>query len=50
MLKDAGQITAKLAKDFAESEFDKFRPLQDLEYRSDFDKEIGQLESKKETP
>lgn len=48
VLKDAGKITAKLAKEYAESEFEKFRPRQDLEYRSDFDKEIGQLKSQKE--
>lgn len=45
VLKDAGKVTAKLAKDFAESEFEKFRPRQDLEYRSDFDKEIEKLKS-----
>ena len=47
VLKDAGKITAKLAKEHAESEFEKFRPRQDLEYRSDFDKEIRKLESDK---
>ncbi|MDP4583697.1 MAG: virulence RhuM family protein [Verrucomicrobiales bacterium] len=48
VLKDAGKITAKLAKEYAESEFENFRPRQDLEYRSDFDKEVEGLESKKE--
>lgn len=47
VLKDAGQITAKLAKKHAESEFEKFRPCQDLEYRSDFDKEVKKLQSDK---
>jgi hypothetical protein len=46
VLKDAGKITAKLAKEYAESEFEKFRPRQDLEYRSDFDKEVEKIESK----
>lgn len=46
VLKDAGKVTAKLAKEYAESEFEKFRPRQDLEYRSDFDKEVKQLEAK----
>ncbi len=45
VLKDAGKITAKLARDHAESEFEKFRPKQDLEFRSDFDKEVKKLES-----
>ena len=40
VLKDAGKVTAKLAKDHAESEFENFRPKQDLEYRSDFDREV----------
>jgi hypothetical protein len=47
VLKDAGKISAKLAKEHAESEFEKFRPRQDLEYRSDFDKEIKKLQPKK---
>ena len=47
VLKDAGKISAKLAKDYAESEFEKFRPRQDLEYRSDFDKEVKNLQAKK---
>ncbi len=45
--KNLGRITAKLAKDHAESEFEKFRPRQDLEYRSDFDKEVKKLQSDK---
>ena len=40
VLKDAGKVTAKLAKNHAESEFEHFRPKQDLEYRSDFDREV----------
>ncbi len=43
ILKDAGSVTSKDAKDHAESEFEKFRPVQDLSYRSDFDKEIKDL-------
>jgi hypothetical protein len=42
VLKDAGKISAKIAKSHAESEFEKFRPRQDIEYRSDFDKELKQ--------
>ena len=45
VLKDAGKVTARVAKEHAESEFERFRPRQDLEYRSDFDREIKQIES-----
>ncbi|MFK5923646.1 MAG: virulence RhuM family protein [Verrucomicrobiota bacterium] len=44
ILQDAGQFTAKLAREYAESEFGKFRPQQDREYISDFDREIKHLE------
>jgi len=47
ILKDAGKITAKLAKEYAESEFGKFRPRQDLEYQSDFDKEVKKIQQGK---
>lgn len=38
ILEDAGKITAKLAKDFAQSEFEKYRIVQDRLFESDFDK------------
>ena len=38
VLKDAGTVTAEFAKSFAESEFEKYRIIQDRLYRSDFDK------------
>lgn len=38
VLKDAGTVTAEFAKSFAESEFEKYRVIQDRLYRSDFDK------------
>ena len=52
ILEDAGSISSKAAKQHAESEFEKFRPRQDLAYRSDFDKEVKNLQtpSKKKTP
>lgn len=31
-------MTAELAKAFAESEFEKYRAIQDREYQNDFDK------------
>lgn len=46
ILRDAGKITAQIAREHAESEFEKFRPRQDLEYQSDFDKEVEKLNRK----
>ncbi|MCF6268270.1 MAG: virulence RhuM family protein [Melioribacteraceae bacterium] len=43
ILKDAGEITAEIAKNFAESEFEKYRPIQNKLFESDFDKEIKKL-------
>lgn len=40
ILKDAGKISAKIAKDHAENEFEKFRIIQDHLFESDFDREI----------
>ena len=38
ILHDKGKVTAAIAKAFAESEFEKFRVLQDRTYQSDFDR------------
>ena len=38
VLKDAGTVSAEYAKSFAETEFEKYRVIQDKQYRSDFDK------------
>ncbi len=38
ILKNAGKITMKIAKEFAESEFEKYRIVQDKLFESDFDK------------
>ena len=38
ILNDAGKVTAALAKEQAESEFEKYRIIQDRLYKSDFDK------------
>ena len=38
ILQDSGRITAEFAKSFAESEFDKYRVIQDKLFQSDFDK------------
>ena len=40
VLKDAGSITAEMAKQHAESEFEKYRIVQDRLFESDFDKEV----------
>jgi hypothetical protein len=40
ILRDAGGITAKIAKDRAESEFEKYRVIQDKLFQSDFDRFI----------
>ncbi len=38
ILEDKGKVTAEIAKTFAESEFEKYRVIQDSLYKSDFDK------------
>lgn len=43
VLKDSGKVTAKIAKEFAISEFEKYRVIQDRIYISDFDKLMGEL-------
>ncbi len=40
VLQNAGKISAKIAKDHAETEFEKYRIIQDRLFESDFDKEI----------
>jgi hypothetical protein len=44
ILQDAGKISHKIACDKAESEFEKYRIVQDQLYISDFDKYIDELE------
>jgi len=47
VLKDAGKISAKIAQSKAESEFEKYRIVQDRLFLSDFDKMIlGELNEK----
>lgn len=38
ILPDAGKVTAEFAKEFAESEFEKYRIIQDRLFSSDFDR------------
>lgn len=46
ILKDSGKITAQIAKAHAESEFEKYRIVQDRLFESDFDKEIKKITHK----
>jgi len=47
VLQDAGKITAEIAKNKAETEFEKYRIVQDRLFESDFDKLIlKQLENR----
>ncbi len=43
ILQDAGKISAELAKVHAESEFEKYRIVQDRLFESDFDRLVNQL-------
>ena len=47
ILDNPGKVNAEIAQAFAESEFEKYRVIQDRIYESDFDREIKQLEEKK---
>lgn len=50
ILQDAGRVTAEIAKAHAESEFEKYRIIQDRLYQSDFDKHIHALETLENKP
>lgn len=43
VLQDAGRITAEIARAHAESEFEKYRMVQDRWFESDFDRMIRQI-------
>lgn len=45
ILQDRGRVSAELAKAHAESEFEKYRIVQDRLFESDFDKVLKQIES-----
>ena len=44
LLKNAGKITAQISKEFAESEFEKYRIVQDILFKSDFDRLIEKID------
>jgi hypothetical protein len=43
ILQNSGKVTAAIAKEFAESEYEKYKPIQDRLFESDFDKEVKKL-------
>ena len=45
ILTDKGRVSAEIAKSFAESEFEKYRVIQDRLYQSDFDKLVRKAEA-----
>ena len=46
VLQNAGKVSAAVAKRLAEKEYDKFAPIQDRDYISDFDREVKKMEEK----
>ncbi|OAN61154.1 cell filamentation protein Fic [Balneola sp. EhC07] len=46
ILKNAGKISAKVAKKLAEGEYEKFRPIQDKKFESDFDRLVEKTKKK----
>jgi hypothetical protein len=49
ILRDGGKVAAQAARDFAESEFEKYRIVQDRLFESDFDRVIKGLEQETDT-
>jgi len=47
VLQNAGSISAEIAKQFVDDEFNKFRIKQDVEFESDFDREVKKLNRSK---
>jgi hypothetical protein len=45
ILQDAGRVTAEIARAHAESEFEKYRIVQDQLFESDFDRVLKQIEA-----
>jgi len=46
LLTNSGKVSHAIAKEFAESEFEKYRIKQDMLFQSDFDKLINKLDNK----
>ena len=47
ILQDKGKVTVAIAKAFAESEFEKYRVIQDKNYQSDFDRLMAETAEEK---
>jgi len=50
ILSDAGKVTAEIAQAHAESEFEKYRVVQDRRFESDFDRAIKKLPQQGDKP
>ena len=48
LIENAGKVTAAIAKEFAESEFEKYRIIQDELFQSDFDRLAINIENEQE--
>jgi len=48
ILKNPGQVKASVAKTLAEKEYEKFRPIQDKKFESDFDQLVDDVKKKKD--
>jgi len=46
ILQNSRKVTAKIAKEFAVSEFEKYKVIQDQSYQSDFDRLLGEIDIK----
>ena len=46
ILNNPGEVSKDIAKRLAEVEYDKFRPIQDKQFKSDFDREVKRLQDK----
>ena len=44
LLRDAGKVSAEIARLHAETEFEKYRVIQDREFLSDYDRFLLELE------
>ena len=44
ILQNSGKVTALIAKEFAISEFEKYKVIQDKSYKSDFDRLLGEFD------
>jgi len=47
ILQDFGKMSAEIARELAEGEYEKFRIEQDMRYQSDFDKSVKKYIEKK---